>query len=75
MTIAKNAICLWFDKAAARFYAATIPNSEVRSVYKAPGDYPNGRQRVRSPSRRLRNLQKTVNRSGVTDSRGSRTFE
>ena len=29
---AKNTICLWFEKdaeAAARFYAATFPNSEV----------------------------------------------
>jgi predicted 3-demethylubiquinone-9 3-methyltransferase (glyoxalase superfamily) len=32
--IAKNTICLWFDKdaeKAARFYAATFPNSEVRA--------------------------------------------
>ena len=43
--IAKNTICLWFDKdaeAAARFYAATFPNSEVGAVDKAPGDYPDG---------------------------------
>lgn len=43
--IAKNTICLWFDKdaeAAARFYAATFPNSEVRAVHKAPSDYPDG---------------------------------
>ena len=45
--IAKNTICLWFDKdaeAAARFYAATFPNSEVRAVHKAPGDYPSGKE-------------------------------
>ena len=45
--IAKNTICLWFDKdaeAAARFYAATFPNSEVRAVHKAPGDYPAGKE-------------------------------
>jgi predicted 3-demethylubiquinone-9 3-methyltransferase (glyoxalase superfamily) len=45
--IPKNAVCLWFDKdaeAAARFYAATFPNSEVRAVHKAPGDYPSGKQ-------------------------------
>ena len=45
--IAKNTICLWFDKdaeAAARFYAATFPNSEVRAVHKAPGDFPGGKQ-------------------------------
>jgi predicted 3-demethylubiquinone-9 3-methyltransferase (glyoxalase superfamily) len=47
MMIAKNTICLWFDKdaeAAARFYAATFPNSEVRAVHKAPGDYPGGKE-------------------------------
>ena len=45
--IAKNTVCLWFDKdaeAAARFYAATFPNSEVRAVHKAPGDYPDGKE-------------------------------
>ena len=44
---AKNTICLWFDKdaeAAARFYAATFPNSEVIAVHRAPGDYPGGKQ-------------------------------
>ena len=43
----KNTICLWFDKDAhdaARFYAATFPNSEVTAVRKAPGDYPGGKQ-------------------------------
>jgi predicted 3-demethylubiquinone-9 3-methyltransferase (glyoxalase superfamily) len=43
----KNTICLWFDKdaeAAARFYAATFPNSEVTAVRKAPGDFPGGKQ-------------------------------
>src|SRR5438309_8392188 len=42
----KNTICLWFDKDAqdaARFYAATFPNSEVTAVHKAPGDYPSGK--------------------------------
>jgi predicted 3-demethylubiquinone-9 3-methyltransferase (glyoxalase superfamily) len=45
--IAKNTICLWFDKdaeAAARFYAATFPNSEVCAVHRAPGDFPGGKQ-------------------------------
>jgi len=44
---AKNTICLWYDKdaeAAARFYAATFPNSEVTSVHKAPGDFPGGKK-------------------------------
>src|SRR5688572_28170160 len=43
----KNTICLWFDKdaeEAARFYAATFPNSEVTAVGKAPGDYPGGKE-------------------------------
>ena len=45
--IAKNTICLWFDKdaeKAARFYAATFPNSEVRAVHTAPADYPGGQE-------------------------------
>jgi predicted 3-demethylubiquinone-9 3-methyltransferase (glyoxalase superfamily) len=45
--VAKNTICLWFDKeaeAAARFYAATFPNSEVTAVRTAPGEFPGGKQ-------------------------------
>lgn len=44
---AKNTICLWFDKDAldaAKFYAATFPNSEVGAVRKAPGDFPGGKE-------------------------------
>ena len=44
--VAKNTICLWYDKdaeAAARFYAATFPDSKVTAVRKAPSDYPNGK--------------------------------
>ena len=43
----KIAVCLWFDKDAedaARFYAATFPNSEVSATYKAPSDYPSGKE-------------------------------
>jgi predicted 3-demethylubiquinone-9 3-methyltransferase (glyoxalase superfamily) len=43
----KNTICLWFDKdalEAARFYAATFPDSEVTAVHKAPADYPSGKE-------------------------------
>jgi len=46
MASAKNTICVWYDKdaeAAARFYAATFPNSAVTSVHKAPSDYPSGK--------------------------------
>lgn len=42
----KNAICLWYDNAAedaAKFYAATFPDSEVKAVHKAPADYPSGK--------------------------------
>jgi 2-polyprenyl-6-hydroxyphenyl methylase/3-demethylubiquinone-9 3-methyltransferase len=31
-------------KAAARFYAATFPDSRLRNVQHAPGDYPDGRE-------------------------------
>ena len=43
----KNTICLWFNKdahEAARFYAATFPDSRVTAVRKAPSDYPGGKQ-------------------------------
>ena len=43
---AKNTICLWYDKDAedaARFYAATFPDSQVTAVRKAPGDFPGGK--------------------------------
>src|SRR5262245_43887695 len=43
----KNTICLWFNKDAqdaARFYAATFPNSAVTAVHEAPSDYPSGKK-------------------------------
>ena len=43
----KNTICIWYDKdaeAAAQFYAATFPDSEVKGVFTAPGDYPSGKK-------------------------------
>lgn len=45
-TIAKNTICVWYDKdaeAAARFYAETFPDSFVSAVHRAPSDYPSGK--------------------------------
>jgi hypothetical protein len=44
--MAKNTICLWYDKdaeAAARFYAATFPDSAVGAIHHAPSDYPSGK--------------------------------
>jgi hypothetical protein len=43
----KNTICLWLDKEAheaARFYAATFPDSAVTAVHGVPSDYPSGKQ-------------------------------
>ena len=43
----KNRICLWYDGAAleaATFYARTFPDSAVGTVYRAPADYPAGKQ-------------------------------
>ena len=43
----KNTICLWYDGGAvdaANFYAKTFPDSAVGTVFRAPGDYPDGKQ-------------------------------
>ena len=43
----QNLICLWYDngaEAAAEFYAKTFPNSHVKAVHRAPGDFPGGKQ-------------------------------
>ncbi len=45
--IAKNTICLWYDKdaeAAATFYAATFPDSKLFKVHYAPADFPGGKK-------------------------------
>jgi predicted 3-demethylubiquinone-9 3-methyltransferase (glyoxalase superfamily) len=45
--VAKNTVCLWYDgtaEQAARFYAETFPDSAVQAVYRAPGDYPAGKE-------------------------------
>lgn len=44
---AKNTVCLWYDgtaEEAARFYAATFPDSFVGAVNRAPADFPNGKK-------------------------------
>ena len=44
--IAKNTICLWYDRdaeEAARFYAETFPDSAVTAVRRAPSDFPGGK--------------------------------
>jgi len=45
--ISKNTICLWFNGTAldaAQFYADTFPDSAVGTIYRAPSDYPAGKQ-------------------------------
>jgi len=40
------ATCLWFNKnaeEAAKFYAATFPDSRVTGIHKAPADFPGGK--------------------------------
>jgi predicted 3-demethylubiquinone-9 3-methyltransferase (glyoxalase superfamily) len=47
MTIPKNTICIWYDRdarEAAEFYASVFPDSEVKAVHGAPGDYPSGKK-------------------------------
>ena len=44
---APNTVCLWYDRdaeEAARFYAATFPDSSVDAVHRAPSDFPSGRK-------------------------------
>jgi predicted 3-demethylubiquinone-9 3-methyltransferase (glyoxalase superfamily) len=43
----KNTLCLWFNGTAvdaANFYAATFPDSAVGQIFRAPSDYPAGKQ-------------------------------
>jgi 2-polyprenyl-6-hydroxyphenyl methylase/3-demethylubiquinone-9 3-methyltransferase len=44
--IPKNTICIWYEGGAgeaARFYAATFPDSHVGEVSRAPADFPSGK--------------------------------
>ncbi len=43
----RNTICLWYDGTAldaARFYAATFPDSSLGAIDRAPSDYPMGKE-------------------------------
>jgi predicted 3-demethylubiquinone-9 3-methyltransferase (glyoxalase superfamily) len=43
----KLTLCLWYNgdaEAAARFYAATFPDSSVSAVFRAPSDFPSGKK-------------------------------
>lgn len=43
----KNTLCLWYNGTAleaAKFYAETFPDSAVKAVHHAPGDFPAGKQ-------------------------------
>ena len=45
--ISKNTICLWYEKdaeEAARFYAATFPDSQVVDVFRSPSDSPSSKK-------------------------------
>jgi 2-polyprenyl-6-hydroxyphenyl methylase/3-demethylubiquinone-9 3-methyltransferase len=45
--VSKNTICLWFNgtaEEAAQFYAKTFPDSAVGKIYRAPSDYPSGKE-------------------------------
>jgi len=45
--IARNTICLWYERdalEAAQFYAKTFPDSSVGRVLRAPADYPAGKE-------------------------------
>nr|CAD6421254.1 3-demethylubiquinone-9 3-methyltransferase [Rhizobium sp. Q54] len=44
--MAKNRVCIWYDKdaeEAANFYAETFPDSRVDAVIRSPSDYPSGK--------------------------------
>lgn len=46
-TPAMNTICLWYNgnaQDAAQFYTDTFPNSFVGAVYRAPGNFPSGKE-------------------------------
>ena len=45
--LAKNQVCLWYDhdaEDAAKFYAATFPDTAIKDVQRSPSDYPGGKE-------------------------------
>jgi predicted 3-demethylubiquinone-9 3-methyltransferase (glyoxalase superfamily) len=45
--VSKNTVCLWFNGdavEAAQFYAETFPDSSVGTIFRAPSDYPAGKE-------------------------------
>ncbi len=43
----KNTICLWYDhgaEEAAHFYSQTFPDSTLNAVFRAPSDFPGGKE-------------------------------
>lgn len=43
----KNTLCIWYDGTAleaAQFYAQTFPDSAVGTIFRAPSDYPAGKE-------------------------------
>ena len=47
MKLAKNQVCLWYERnarEAAEFYSRTFPDTRILEVQRAPGDYPDGRE-------------------------------
>jgi len=44
--VARNTICLWYERdalEAARFYASVFPDSSVGRIFRAPADFPSGK--------------------------------
>jgi len=44
---ARNTICLWYERGAedaAAFYATVFPDTSVKAVHRAPGDFPSGKK-------------------------------
>ena len=44
---ARNTICLWYGRGAedaAAFYATVFPDTSVKAIHRAPGDFPSGKK-------------------------------